>query len=318
MWSACFTSCATGEKTQGISAEAQRRFDYYYAEAVKSKLAGRYDDSFELYKHCLDIKPDAAEALYNLGLYYLGMDDSARCASHLSRAVALEPDNIYYKEALASFYLRNRDDVKAVPVLEDMVRCNPTRSDVLAQLVNMYMDREQYREAISALDRIETLEGKNLSISMEKFRLYRELKEDDQAFAELESLARENPNDLAYRVLIGDQYLLLQQPDKALAVYEEVQKKEPGNQALRMSMLDYYKQTGQDSLYQTQLDAILYGKETDERARVMLMRNYIVDQENAHADSTLVLAVFDRIFDSVPETVDMLTLYASYLQMKHI
>ena len=71
MWSACFTSCATGEKTQGISAEAQRRFDYYYAEAVKSKLAGRYDDSFELYKHCLDIKPDAAEALYNLGLYYL-------------------------------------------------------------------------------------------------------------------------------------------------------------------------------------------------------------------------------------------------------
>lgn len=103
MWSACFTSCATGEKTQGISAEAQRRFDYYYAEAVKSKLAGRYDDSFELYKHCLDIKPDAAEALYNLGLYYLGMDDSARCASHLSRAVALEPDNIYYKEALASF-----------------------------------------------------------------------------------------------------------------------------------------------------------------------------------------------------------------------
>ena len=103
MWSACFTSCATGEKTQGISAEAQRRFDYYYAEAVKSKLAGRYDDSFELYKHCLDIKPDAAEALYNLGLYYLGMDDSARCASHLSRAVALEPDNIYYKEALRLF-----------------------------------------------------------------------------------------------------------------------------------------------------------------------------------------------------------------------
>ena len=101
-------------------------------------------------------------------------------------------------------------------------------------------------------------------------------------------------------------------------LYEEVRKKEPGNQALRMSMLDYYKQTGQDSLYQTQLDAILYGKETDERARVMLMRNYIVDQENAHADSTLVLAVFDRIFDSVPETVDMLTLYASYLQMKHI
>ncbi len=318
MLPACFVSCATGTKAQRVPAEAQRRFDYYYAEAVKSKLAGRYDDSFELFEHCLDIKPDAAEASYHLGLYYLGMDDSARCASHLSRAVALEPDNIYYKEALASFYLRHRDEVQAVPVLEDMVRCNPARSDVLAQLVNMYMDREQYREAIGALDRIETLEGRNLSVSMEKFRLYRELGENDKAFAELESLSRENPNDLAYRVLIGDQYLLSRQPDKALAVYEEVREKEPGNQALRMSMLDYYKQTGQDSLYQAQLDEVLYGKGTDETARAMLMRNYIIDKENEHADSTLVLAVFDRIFDSVPESVDMLTLYASYLQMKHM
>ena len=316
--SACFTSCATGGKTQAISAEAQRRFDYYYAEAVKSKLAEHHDDAFELFKHCLDIKPNAGEALYNLGLYCFGMDDSARCVSYLSRAVAQDPDNIYYKEALASFYLHNRNNAQAVPVLEDMVRCNPTRSEVLAQLVNIYMDREQYREAISALDRIETLEGKNLSISMEKFRLYRELKEDDKAFAELESLARENPNDLAYRVLIGDQYLLMQQPDKALSVYEEVREKEPGNQALRMSMLDYYKQTGQDSLYQSQWNDVLYGRETDEQTRVMLMRNYIVEQENANADSTAVLSVFSHIFDSVPETVGMLMLYASYLQMRQM
>lgn len=316
--SACLVSCATGTKTQVVPDEAQRRLDYYYAEAVKSKLAGRHDDAFELYKHCLDIKPDAAEALFSIGLYYLGMDDSTRCVSHLSRAVALEPDNIYYKEALASFYLRNGDEARAVPLLEDMARCNPARSDVLAQLVNIYMGSEKYREAIGVLDRIETLEGKDLSVSMEKFRLYRELKEEDKAFAELESLAQENPNDLAYRVLIGDQYLLSQQTDKALAVYEEVREKEPDNQALRMSMLDYYEQTGQDSLYRVLLDEILYGKETDEQARAVLMRNYIVDKENEHADSTVVLAVFDRIFDSVPETMDMLTLYASYLQVKHM
>ena len=262
--------------------------------------------------------PDAGEASYNLGLYYLGLDDSLRSVSHLCRAVASEPDNIYYKEALASFYLRNRDNVHAVPVLEGIVQCNPTRSDVLAQLVRIYMGRDQFREAINALDRIETLEGKNLSVSMEKFRLYRELKEDDKAIAELEELAQANPNDLAYRVLIGDQYLLMDQSEKAFSIYEDVRAKEPGNQALQMSMLDYYKQTGQDSLYQKQLDEVLYGKGTDDRARVMLVRNVIVEKEAAHADSMEVLAVFDRIFDSVPETVDMLTLYASYLQLKHL
>lgn len=316
----CCTACRTATvagQGQGLPDEAQRRFDYYYLEAVKHKLAGRYDDAFVLYKHCLDINPDAGEVLYDLGLYYLNLGDSAQCDRHLSRAVALEPDNIYYKEVLASFYLRHRDNQKAVPVLEDMVRCNPARSDVLAQLVRIYMDGEDYQDAIRALDRIETLEGRNMSISMEKFRLYRELKQDDNAFAELENLAEDNPNDLSYRVLIGDQYLLAGQRERALAIYDEVRKKEPGNQALRMSMLDYYKQTKQDSLYQKELDGLLYGKSTDERARVMLMRNFIVEKENAHADSADVLRVFNRIFAAVPETVDMLTLYVSYLQLKH-
>ena len=311
-------SCATAVKTQGLSAEAQRRLDYYYLEATKSKLAGNHDDAFELYRHCLDINSDAGEALYNLGLYYAGLDDSLHCVSCLRRAVDLEPDNIDYKQALASFYLQNRDNGRAAPVLEDMVRCNPARSDVLAQLVSIYVGQEDYRKAIHALDRIETLEGRNVSLSMEKFRFYHELGEDDKAFAELESLAGENPHDLAYRVLIGDQYLLADQPDKARAIYDEVRRKEPENQALRLSMLDYYKNTGQDSLYQVQLEDLLYGKGIEERARAILMRNYVIDCENAHKDSTVVLEAFNRMFQSVPETVDMLMLYASYLQMKHM
>ncbi len=314
--SAFLTGCRTAAGVSALSPEAQRRLDYYFLEAAKSDLADRPDDAYELYKHCLEINPDAAAALYCLGVYYLNLDDSARCESHLAKAVALEPDNIHYKEALASFYLRKRNKAKATPVLEDMVRCNPSRSDVLAQLVNIYMDAGNYREAIRALDRIELLEGRNVSVTMEKFRLYRELKEEGKAFAELEMLAADNPNDLSYRVLVGDQYLAAQQPEKALAVYREVQQREPDNQALRMSLLDYYKQTGQDSLYQAQLDGLLYGPGLDGRVRAMLMRNFIVERENARADSTEVLQVFDRIFASVPETVDMLTLYASYLQLK--
>ena len=54
----CRTTTAAGQ-AQGLPDEAQRRFDYYYLEAVKHKLAGHYDDAFTLYKHCLDIKPDA-------------------------------------------------------------------------------------------------------------------------------------------------------------------------------------------------------------------------------------------------------------------
>lgn len=303
-------------KTQGLTLEEKRRFDCMYLEAVNLRLAEKHDEAFELYKHCLELNPDAGEVLYDLGIYYLALNEDGKSEECLRKSTELEPDNIAYKEVLASYYMRKRENKKALPVLEDMVRCNPARSDVLAQMVNMYKDNGDYRNAVRALDRIETLEGKSASISLEKFGLYRELKEDDKAFAELESLAEENPNDLAYRVLIGDQYLSLEESGKAYDIYKEVQEKEPSNQALRMSLLEYYKQTGQDSLYQAQLEDLFYGQSVEDRAKVLLMRNYIVDCESEHVDSTVVLSTFDRIFASSPETVDMLTLYASYLQLK--
>ncbi len=314
VWGTVMLSSCRTSAPQGLSVEAQRRYDYYYVEAVKKKLAGHYDEAFELYRHCLDINPKGGEALFDLGLFYQGLGDSAHCADYLNKAMRSAPDNIYYKEALASFYLRNRDMERAAPVLEDMVRCNATRSDVLAQLVSIYMSGEKYREAIHALDRIETLEGKNTSVALEKFKLYRELDEEDKAFGELESLAKDNPNDLTYRVLIGDQYLLVGKPERAWEAYQEVLSKEPDNLALRISLLDYYKQTGQDSLFKVQQDDLLYGKGVDDRTRAMLMRNYILDGRTVKDSVSSVLAVFDRIFTATAETREMLSLYVAYLQ----
>lgn len=311
------TSCG-GTKSQGLTAEARRRFDSFYLEAVNKRLAERHDEAYELYKHCLEINPDAGEVLFDLGIYHLMLNEGEKAESCLQRATELEPDNINYKEVLASLYMRTRKNKKALPVLEDMVRCNPSRSDVLAQLVNMYKDNGDYQNAIRALDRIETLEGKSASATLEKFGLYREMGEDVKGFEELEGLSKENPNDLAYKVLIGDQYLQAGQAEKAYDIYMDVQKKEPANQALRISLLAYYKQTEQDSLYEAQLEDLLYGQSVEDRARVVLMRNYIVECETEKRDSTVVLSAFDRIFTSTPETVDMLTLYASYLELKQM
>ena len=52
---------------------AQTKFDYYYMEAEKCRLVGDYASAAELYQHCLDIRPDAPDAIYSLALiqFYL-------------------------------------------------------------------------------------------------------------------------------------------------------------------------------------------------------------------------------------------------------
>lgn len=108
MWSACFTSCATNgrEDAQGISAEAQRRFDYYYAEAVKSKLAG-VDVLSGCINIVLDIKPGAAGRYTISDCIIWGWTTLPDARPHLSIRSGFGADNIYYKGSLPYFYLHN-------------------------------------------------------------------------------------------------------------------------------------------------------------------------------------------------------------------
>lgn len=298
--------------------EAKRRFDYYYVEAVKQKVLGNHDAAYDLLQHCRELNPNAGEVLYELGLYAIYMNEREEGVRLLQDASSLEPGNIWYLETLASYYLSRSEVEQALPCLEKMAEINPNRSDILGQLVNLYQERLEYQKAIDALNRIETLEGRDVRISLQKFQMYIELKNEDKAFQELEQLAADHPNDLSYRVLIASQYMLLGHMDKAKIVFDEVARIDPDNTSLRFAILDYYKQTKNDSLYQTCLDSLLYGERTDEATRVRVMRSFIIEQENAKADTSVVMHVFRRILDRPQTDLNMLQLYASYLDLKKV
>ena len=303
----------TATQASALSEEASRRFDYYYLEAVKSSLAGKHDDSFALLKHCLDINPDAPEALFDLGLYYMGLSDSAQCASHLSRAAELDSANIFYKEALASFFLRNYDDENAARVLEDMARIDSSRLDVLGELANLYVAMERYPDAISVINRIEVVDGKSKETTMNKFQIYIAMDEEEKAFDVLESFAADNPSDMSCQLLVGDQYLERKHYDKAWNVYEKVREIEPDCAELPIHVLNYYKAVGEDSVYKAMNEALMFGEETDTGVRLVALSNYIRDCREEGTDSVNVPPAFERALEITGDEAVILKVYALYL-----
>lgn len=310
---AACSSQKTATQASALSEEASRRFDYYYLEAVKSSLAGKHDDSFALLKHCLDINPDAPEALFDLGLYYMGLSDSAQCASHLSRAAELDSANIFYKEALASFFLRNYDDENAARVLEDMARIDSSRLDVLGELANLYVAMERYPDAISVINRIEVVDGKSKETTMNKFQIYIAMDEEEKAFDVLESFAADNPSDMSCQLLVGDQYLERKHYDKAWNVYEKVREIEPDYVELPMHVLNYYKAVGKDSVYKAMNEALMFGEETDTGVRLVALSNYVRDCREEGTDSVNVPPAFERALEITGDEAVILKVYALYL-----
>lgn len=301
-----------------LSDSDRRRLEYFYLEASKQKMLDNHVAAFDLYQHCLDICPDAAEALYDMGLYRLMLREDSLALRLFTRAAELDPKNTQYKQMLASYHLERNRNEEALQQLEDLARLQPRRTDVLSQLVRLYSTLNRPADAIRALDRIEVLEGKIASVSYQKYACYMQLNQEKKAFAELESLCKEYPHELSYRLAIGNQLLNADRIDEARKVFEQVRKRDPEYMGLKLSMLELYRKTDADSLFTALRDSLLYAENTDGQVRASLLRDYISEEMRSDSlGSERVDSMFARMDERFPKDLDLLQLRAAYLATYH-
>ena len=297
-----------------MSSNDRMRLQYFYEEAARQKILGNHVAAFDLLQHCMAIDSAASEVLYDLALYRLMLRQDSIGEALLQRATETDPQNIYYIEALAAFYLERRKSDRALPYLEQIATLQPKRTDVLSQLVSIYSSLDRPEDAIRVLNRIELLEGKTAAVSYRKYALYMSLEDEERAVEELEALCREYPHEMSYRLAVGNQLLKSGRSDEALKVYDQVRAIEPNSEQLQLSMLQYYRETGADSIYLALRDSLLYAPQTSSDMRVQLLRGYIGDvMDDEKSGREQVNATFDRLDSIQPRNLDLLQLRAAYL-----
>lgn len=296
---------------------AQTRLDYFMTEAAKCRMQSQWSRAYDLYNHCLQIDSCSAEALYQLGRIHFYLRQDSAGLEYLHKAVDIDPDNTYYIEPLAAILLRQGCEEDALPLLEQISKLQSKRSDVLSHLAALYARTERFEDAINAYNRLEVLEGKMMQLSNEKFALYMQMGDSVKAFAELQSLCDEYPADLSFRIDMGYRYLQLGDYDRAMEIYDDVRKIDPKNMPLQMAMLDYYLMQGMDSLYNATRDSILFSPTTDTDKRVVLIQQMV---QRMPADSTgteYVVDRFERVLQLDSINVQLLTLYAAFLEYRN-
>ena len=93
----CGTVKSTREKPavalaqSSLTPEQQRKYDYFFLEAMRLKEKKDYASAFGLLQHCLDIHPNAASALYEVSQYYMFLRQVPQGQEALEKAVANAP-----------------------------------------------------------------------------------------------------------------------------------------------------------------------------------------------------------------------------------
>ena len=296
-----------------LPVEQQRKYDYFFLEAMRMKEKNEYDAAFGLLQHCLDINSNASSALYEISQYYMFLRQVPQGQAALEQAVAYAPDNFWYSQGLVGLYQQQNELDKAVTLLEKMVTRFPLKQEPLFNLLDIYSRQEKYNDVISTLNRLEKRLGKNEQLSMEKFRIYLQMKDDKKAFQEIESLVQEYPMDMRYQVILGDVYLQNGRKQEAYDAYQKVLAVEPDNPMALFSMASYYEQTGQKELYQQQLDTLLLNKKVASDIKLN-----VENEQSSAKDSTQVIALFDRMMEQDMDDPQIPMLYSQYLLSKNM
>ncbi|GMU91479.1 MAG: hypothetical protein AMXMBFR4_05370 [Candidatus Hydrogenedentota bacterium] len=154
------------EKAESIlSAAAQRapmeKWPHYYLSTVYDEL-DRFKDAERHLKACLEINPEDAESMNNLGYLYAERDIKLDEAEKLLiRAIEIEPNNGYYLDSLGWIYYRRGDADKAIEYIRRAIVAMGRDDAILRDhLGDAYLLKGDLNRAVSEWQRARRLDPK--------------------------------------------------------------------------------------------------------------------------------------------------------------
>lgn len=299
-----------------IDSDNQRKFDYYFYDALSAKAQGNYAEAFDLFQHCYALDSTKANVLSELSGFYNVLQENSKAAAFLEKALDKDPHNYYYNMMMGSFYRDLDQKQEAIDIYNKMLEEYPENIDVYMALAEAYNDNGDLEKAIEVLDGLEQVVGVRESITINKFRLYSMLNRKDEAFDEIESIVDKNPDNIDYTLMLGNLYMQDNQLEKALEQYRKVEVVDANYPALVLSMVNYYEKSGKPDMALEEIKGALINPMFEIDIKLQLLTRYITMLQSNKTDTTIANPLFDTLFDQHPNNAQLNFLYGSVLMLQ--
>ena len=322
-----FSSCKSIQKTvkkdnqQTVKIEPvkltdqdQRKFEYFFFEAIREKMKGNIQKSLMYYNECLKLDPTSAVTMYEMANIYYNVKDMVKAQGLLERATVINPDIIWYKLLLAEVYQMNKLTDNAIKIYEQLVSQYPDNDEYLYGLAQLYQRNKNYDNAIETYNTLEKKIGLNEVITLEKEKIYLEMKKNKAAYSELEKLVKKYPAESRYYGFIADYYLYLKDDANALKYYNKVLEIDPDNGIAYFSIanLDINKK---DTLaFRENFEKGIRSKGTPFQVKLQKILPLIVDRKDGFIKDKDIIEFFELLTDNYPYESQGFVYFANFLK----
>ena len=299
-----------------IDTDNQRKFDYYFYDALSAKAQGNYAEALNLFQHCHALDSTNANVLSELSGFYNVLQEKSKAIYYLQKTVEIDPNNYYYNMMLASLSSELDQKDEAIDIYNKMLTAHPDKIDIFMALAEAYNNKGELEKAIGVLDELEQNVGVREAITLNKFRLYSMLNQKDKAFEEIETIIKKIPDNLGYILLLGDLYMQDDQLDKSLEQLEKVEAIDPDYPALVISMVNYYEKSGKPDLALEEINRALVSPMLEIDVKLQLLTRYITMLQSNETDTKIANPLFSTLFDQHPHNAQLNLLYGSLLMVQ--
>lgn len=305
------------QKKWQIDEMQQRKFDYYYYEAINAKSRDKYAEAFDYFQYCHELDSTNASVLTELGAFYSFLGNNTQAYHFFKKAVGYAPDNYDYNFIYANICKALNMDEEVVSIYENMIEKFPNKTDLYYELAEAYSNSGELKKAIKTLTKLESIVGVSDVITMNKFRLYNMLGQRDKIFEEMQEIIDKNPTDLRYPMVMGDLYLHNEQYDNALKYYNRVKEMDADYPALIPAMVNYYEKTGNNSAAEAEITKATTNPKMDIGMKLQLITRYIDILLENEKDTKIVTPLFQSLFEQYPNYSDLNLLYGNVLLLQN-
>jgi predicted Zn-dependent protease len=214
-------------------------FDYVYVEAIKQKLMGNGGEALSYLEHCVKINPRSDAAYYQMAQIVAGNGDLNNGKKFLSKALEIQPSNVWYLTMLSSLYYQSKNIDSAIIYYEKAAQASPDKENLQITLGKLYTENKNYDKAVTVLDELDKKYGVNETSTLLAIRNLMASGRYREAEIKTMMLLEGNPEEVVFNGLLAEIYQGLGENGKALEVYKNLIQRNPDNSSVQLSLCDF-------------------------------------------------------------------------------
>lgn len=288
-------------------------FEHLFHNANKERLLGNYKEAAALFYECLNIIPKEPVVHYELAKLFDLSNQYEVSLKHAKEAVALSPDNYWYRNLYAFVLQRTGNAKEAVKQYETLITQYPEKVDLYYELAGIQLYLEQYDNALKSYSKLEEKMGVMEEITLQKQKIYIKQNKLDDAVKELNKLIDSNPSEVRYKSYLAELYLANEMEDKAFEIYHSILATNPDDPYAHLALHDYYKQKGDSEKAYDEIQQVFSNKHFDLDAKMQILLTYYSHAETDGEVKKEAHNLNKLLIKTHPDEAKPYTIYGDFL-----